>query len=873
MSPVSNTLDRPSSLRHVSSAHDESSQRRTVYVAVPRDHDHVSLREILLDTVDGISKIYFAQGNLFLIFNNSSQADAAIAIMNDSLHIKAQVARTDLHDETYNPDQRRYSNEPSATLIISAPRFFTKDILERFLQTYPGFESTDGRKAHFSDAIWASKALVDLNSRTNLTAQFGRLSQSLEVERNGDERPKVTVGEGRIRISRSVEIRDIPRSSNFSLVKDMLGMLSLYRGFVKIAFQPGNVCFVDFADPESATTAISRIRATTHMTAVAAFKRPNDPGHFPLERLASALFVRLEPFLKEKDARALFNAMEGFQEIVAAGQNHCIVRFNSTTSAQEALEHVRRATNLVINYAKSQRRGQPSSKSLPSPTVKSVEVRHSADMNELPGVRVRNPPFGANTKEVFSIYDGFKRLFCDEDGSVIGLYESEDAAKRALAELRRSLISHPTLVRKSYSSYRPSDDVTPSAILYVDLHAALTEGQVKRLLSAYNGFVDFKAFMKTSGDQYGLVQYASLADAKIALEDLLATTNLRVNYSRKGETAFGASGTAGPKRRGSSRSGGSSALASRENVSTRLDEDEIEFDNTSPPQLKTSIVDESVKTPTTAGPKSTLHLTSPPPNKAALKNFLINQLGATRVMLKRLTRPNLSTTGGDYCFVLFTTADAASRAIPKIVERWPACSVDYARNEYVSDTVNELEIGKESKILYILTLYSVTWGELDEILREYEGYKELEYAPHHSRAYFNTVANARNALDDLNRTTGFQCAFSNVSKQRSHPDSAKRGNRRVQSRHSNGTAVDDGRSTSDQWDKDRDEYNEGESTKMKKEYEKPLKTRRYKHSRPGSGSGSDKNKRNGGGAGNGMKREVADVVQAPEPAFLNDVQR
>ncbi|KAJ3015452.1 hypothetical protein HKX48_004588 [Thoreauomyces humboldtii] len=733
----------------------ENPPLRTIYVPLPRDHDHLSLRETLLDAIPTIKTIHFAPGNLFAVFATPEAAQEGIQTINDSLRIRAQNARTELARDS--PTDQRSSNgrfsqlaEPSRELVISAPKFLEQDDVENLLEAYEGFEDLNGRKATFSDALLAWKALDDLNSTTNLNANFLNARDAADDRGNGQEPPRRN---GSTRGGpRTILITGIPKGADISVAKDLLGMMTRFKGFVRISFQVGRRCYVDFYDTASAQAAINRITANTTMAAVLARDRPSDPSQFLLEPQVASLFVRLESFLQQDDATALFNHLPGCEELVFAPQ-HCIVHFANRQLASRALEYLRRSTNLVVNYSKNGRRDSGNG-------AKRADV--DDDPNGLPGVKVHTPPYGANAKELFSIYSGFRGMISDEDGALVGVYDTPQAAERAHAELLRSLSSETSLVRRAFISRVPNANISPSAVLYVSFNTSLTEGQVKRILSSYVGFVSFKSVMKSSGERYALAQFKSVEDATAALRDLTATTNLELEYSKRGDGTFGCGGVVadagdGRPRRKSQLNG--SAHGSAESIHSvdgpvprimTAEEDERSFQAFAGNQRNT--VPTSSDAPAAAGrnsQKAILHITNPPPSASALKTFLTSTLDAERLVLKRA-----------YCFVVFPDPATAAFAIPKLTERFPAARVDYARSSEMLLPAPP-PVGSASKTISLNVGWNGAEALLSDLCLGFDGFKELESSPAGTLAHFSTAALARVALEDLNKTTNVQCSFSN----------------------------------------------------------------------------------------------------------------
>ncbi|KAJ3292959.1 hypothetical protein HK104_004884 [Borealophlyctis nickersoniae] len=753
---------------------------RTVYVPVRSNHTYTEVREILRDSVEGIKKVYFASNHLFVTFRNESLAEKAVNVLNAAGELTAQMSRTEFADEhgpggedrAERAGSGRTPNEPSPVLVVNAPRAFPKDEVSKMLKLYPGFEKLEGRRAHFRDAMAALSAYEDLTGTTNFNVHFGRWPDdergqkadgrtANSVTPTGEEEigeEKKTAGAASTGGSKVVQVTGLPGGPDYPIVRELLGLFSRYRGFVRLAMHAGGIAHVEFADVESAQRAITRIQGTTRFKAAPATTRRPDPGRFSLEKPVPSLFVRLEPYLREKGVQMLFESMDGFKDIRIPSATHAIITFDSTERAKKALERLRETTNLVVNFAKNvPERGTGGGRS-----NSNAGPERRGSRKEWPAVNLTNPPLGLNVKELFTREKGFLHLLFEEDGSHIALFATQEDAQHALTQVQRLVSSDPTLIRHELPQKRIFEDVDPSPVLFLAGHPCLTEGQLKRILQAYDGFVDFRSFLRGSeGHCLGL--FASVPDAKRALEDLWTTTNLNANFSKKGESIFdeNASHAAAPSK-ASGRGVGRRASRNTLRGSRRIDDDDESYNT--PPSRAAGVTPRGgsvSQNPPANSPKRTIHLTSPPLNKALLKKFVVGSLGAERLVLKRTN----GYPGGDYSFVLFPDVESATKAIPKIQERWPACHADYARNDYVPDP--PIPVGNPCNILYIVTQYSVIHDELDAILREYEGYEGLQYEAYHSRIYFDSTEHASEALHNLNETTGFQVAYSDAGQHRS----------------------------------------------------------------------------------------------------------
>ncbi|KAI8807123.1 hypothetical protein BJ742DRAFT_333978 [Cladochytrium replicatum] len=351
------------------------------------------------------------------------------------------------------------------------------------------------------------------------------------------------------------------------------------------------------------------------------------------------------------------------------------MQFETADQARTSVLELRNTTNLVVNFAKSSATGSENGSNGRSNRLTRTGSSSTKGQREWPAVRLFNPPVGLNIKELFALERGFLQLVFEDDGSYVGLYSSIEEAKKAREGLLRVVSSEPVLTRREMFKRPPVELFDPTKVVYIQipLPEALTEGQMRRLMQSYEGLVDLRYSVKSSGDAYCLVRFTHVADAKRVLEDLLATTNLNVNFSKMTESS-NTNGTA---------TGGHPSV-----VTGRL----TRKSSTAYPAVLDELAVESPKampSPQYGTPKRTLYVTSPPPNKALLKQFVAG-VGAIRTLFRS------GTAGSEYCFIVFETVDMALKAIPKILERWPACSVEFARAEFASEELDDIDEGSSS---------------------------------------------------------------------------------------------------------------------------------------------------------------------------------
>ncbi|KAI8805690.1 hypothetical protein BJ742DRAFT_819675 [Cladochytrium replicatum] len=691
--------------------HPKMSLNSTLFVLLPKDKPLASVHRMLLDQA-GLRRIHYATDrHLFAVFNSPDSAEnARIALTH--LGFRIEEARTNLSEEKDQMDEEENENDQNTTetsniLSIMPPRQFPTNELPDLLRDLATTTNSVVRvdlgstgsgwphrrvRATFTSASEATKVLDHLSKFTNISATYSQKVISTNGPHSQPEDAMTSLLRRRSTLNRSGSINSgVPASSTTAIpgaslevsgvvldIAPLRRSLLKYRGALKVSFQSTSSLFLDFTDVESATNAMQRINSSsskTQMRASITTSRGVDPGHFALEKPAASVFVRLETWFTEATADSLFSDFTGFKGVLSSTSSHAIMQFDTADQARTCVLELRNTTNLVVNFAKSSAAGPDNGSNGRSNRLTRTGSSSTKGQIEWPAIRLFNPPLGLNIKELFALERGFLQLVFEDDGSYVGLYSSIEEAKKAREGLLRVVSSEPALTRREMFKRPPFELFDPTRAVYIQvpLPEALTEGQMRRLMQSYEGLVDLRYSLKSSGDAYCLVRFTHVADAKRALEDLLATTNLNVNFSKMTE---------------SSNINGGPAIGHTSVTTGRL----TRKNSTAYSAVPNDFAVESPKamtSPQYGTPKRTLYVTSPPPNKAQLKQFVAG-MGASRTLFRN------GAAGSEYCFIVFETVDMASKAIPKILERWPACSVEFARAEFAAEELEDIDEGSSS---------------------------------------------------------------------------------------------------------------------------------------------------------------------------------
>ncbi|KAI8811750.1 hypothetical protein BJ742DRAFT_100640 [Cladochytrium replicatum] len=148
-------------------------------------------------------------------------------------------------------------------------------------------------------------------------------------------------------------------------------------------------------------------------------------------------------------------------------------------------------------------------------------------------------------------------------------------------------------------------------------------------------------------------------------------------------------------------------------------------------------------------PKTTIHVTSIPSHldRADLKKTFAQYSGFTRISFH-----------ADYCFACFEDVDSSTKAIDRIHQTTDMLAA-YAKHGVASNTTPTIAV-QPNPILYVSVFPYFTESELVKIFKSYEGFDSTRFFPTHALVRFNSVENARVALEDLNFTTNL---FANYS--------------------------------------------------------------------------------------------------------------
>ncbi|KAJ3218513.1 hypothetical protein HDU67_005315 [Dinochytrium kinnereticum] len=201
--------------------------------------------------------------------------------------------------------------------------------------------------------------------------------------------------------------------------------------------------------------------------------------------------------------------------------------------------------------------------------------------------------------------------------------------------------------------------------------------------------------------------------------------------------------------------------------------------------------------------RKTIHILHPPGDKSALWRFCVRELEAERVVFRRAVVAGQGGQGGQvkrggkeggvvfgaaHCFVVFGDAGRAREGGGRVMERWPGCVVDFARQEWVEREEGAGGEGKASRVIHVVGGGALTREEIEGIVRGFEGFEELQFNPFHSRVSFKDVEFATMALKELARTTGFPVSYSNntLERERDRVDGSSAGEGPTEDQDGNG---------------------------------------------------------------------------------------
>ncbi|ORX81608.1 hypothetical protein BCR32DRAFT_244806 [Anaeromyces robustus] len=415
----------------------------------------------------------------------------------------------------------------------------------------------------------------------------------------------------------------------------------------------------------------------------------------------------------------------------------------------------------------------------------------------------------ADLKSMFSKFEGFVRICFHSDYIFVSFTEVAYAGKAI------EIIHNTTDMLASYAKFgatpinSPSISVQPNPILYIrcshmiSIFPHFTEQELLKIFKSYEGFDSARFF-----SSHCLVRYRDVECAKRVLEDLNATTNLFANYSTKGTKKVQASNTSSLLNGRHSVNGSPSITASTTATSTNTltminnaaangmytltnnyNSDSDNQSNAQSTNSNTLYDDEIPEKPNidfqpnkifdrrgsyssnasnnssyyansshggrsnsmshnTSQPKRTLHVTNFNKTKNQLRSIFASFPGFKKVAFYQ-----------DYCFVIFSDAEAASNASEELLFK-TKLKVSYAKADYVPYVVSASAIGTPNNVIRAADYpNSTTESELAEMFNSYPGFMDLKFSKNYSIVYFQDVNTAKVALEDMNKTTNFTLTY------------------------------------------------------------------------------------------------------------------
>jgi len=408
----------------------------------------------------------------------------------------------------------------------------------------------------------------------------------------------------------------------------------------------------------------------------------------------------------------------------------------------------------------------------------------------------------ADLKSMFSKFEGFVRICFHSDYIFVSFTEVAYAGKAI------EIIHNTTDMLASYAKFgatpinSPSISVQPNPILYIrcshmiSIFPHFTEQELLKIFKSYEGFDSARFF-----SSHCLVRYRDVECAKRVLEDLNATTNLFANYSTKGTKKVQASNTSSllnsrsPNNNAANTSSNTNTLTMINNAaasgmynltnnynsdsdggqsvqstnSNGYDDEipekpNIDFQpnkfferrgsfssnasNSSYYANSTHTGRSNSMSHNTSQPKRTLHVTNFNKTKNQLRSIFASFPGFKKVAFYQ-----------DYCFVIFTDAEAASNASEELLFK-TKLKVSYAKADYVPYVVSASAIGNPNNVIRAADYpNSTTESELAEMFNSYPGFMDLKFSKNYSIVYFQDVATAKVALEDMNKTTNFTLTY------------------------------------------------------------------------------------------------------------------
>jgi len=415
----------------------------------------------------------------------------------------------------------------------------------------------------------------------------------------------------------------------------------------------------------------------------------------------------------------------------------------------------------------------------------------------------------ADLKSMFSKFEGFVRICFHSDYIFVSFTEVAYAGKAI------EIIHNTTDMLASYAKFgatpinSPSISVQPNPILYIrcshmiSIFPHFTEQELLKIFKSYEGFDSARFF-----SSHCLVRYRDVECAKRVLEDLNATTNLFANYSTKGTKKVQASNTnsllssrhsaaGSPNITASTTATSNNTLSMINNAAasgmytlTNNYNSDSDAQSTGQSTNSNAIFDDEIPekpnidfqpnkfferrgsyssnasnnssyyansnhtgrsnsmSHNTSQPKRTLHVTNFNKTKNQLRTIFASFPGFKKVAFYQ-----------DYCFVIFSDAEAASNASEELLFK-TKLKVSYAKADYVPYVVSASAIGTPNSVIRAADYpNSTTESELAEMFNSYPGFIDLKFSKNYSIVYFQDVNTAKVALEDMNKTTNFTLTY------------------------------------------------------------------------------------------------------------------
>ncbi|KAJ3129493.1 hypothetical protein HK098_001260 [Nowakowskiella sp. JEL0407] len=288
------------------------------------------------------------------------------------------------------------------------------------------------------------------------------------------------------------------------------------------------------------------------------------------------------------------------------------------------------------------------------------------------------------------------------------------------------------------SNTTPSIAVSPNPILYISIFPYFSEPELLKIFKSYDGF-DSSRFFPT----HTLVRFNTIENAKRALEDLNATTNLFANYSTKGAKYPSGNHQSGKvnntNHRPSSVNGSSvdefgSSVSSSTTTTTTNHNTTVQHQPTSN---------------STNQPKHTIHVTNIKMSLLSLKKFFMSLTGFKKVAFYQ-----------DYCFIIFADVKTATQAIEEILFR-TKMKANFAKAEFTPHPLSVSAIGVVNSIIRVSDYPpNTTDADLIELFESYPGLTDIQFYQVSCLVYFTDTNSSTAALDDINNTTNLTAIYS-----------------------------------------------------------------------------------------------------------------